>query len=297
MGVVSTSLVGVSEKGLWGAADTIASMRRCRAIALLAVLCFWTLLQAAVAGAPVSDFKFSILGDRTGLGSPAVYERVWEEIDALRPDFVLGVGDSIQGGRDQRAAAEWRELRRIWARYRYPLYLAPGNHDIWNRYSRNLFEKETGHPPHFSFNFQNAHFTVLDNSQSLLLSDGQLDYLERDLKAHRQRSPKFVVFHQPFWIFYLQLGSGEFRLHRLAREYGVTHVFSGHGHQLLRMERDGVTYLEVGSSGADITRGTSRGQRFDQGWFYHHVLATVKGDRVTLQVKHVGGKLYPVERW
>lgn len=269
-------------------------MRRCYAIALLAALSLWALLPAAP---PPNDFKFSILGDRTGLGSPEVYERVWAEIDVLRPDFVVGVGDSIVGMKDPRAVAEWRELRRIWQRYRYPLYLAPGNHDIWNSYSRKLFEKETGHPPHFSFNFQNAHFTVLDNSSGLMLSEGQLKYLEQDLQANRQRSPKFVIFHQPFWIFFLKLGSGEFELHRLAREYGVSHVFSGHGHQLLRLERDGVTYLEVGSSGASITRGTSRGQGFDEGWFHHHVLATVKGTRVTLQVKHLGGKLYPVERW
>jgi Icc protein len=265
-------------------------MRRFRALALLAALCIGALLPAQP---PPNDFKFSILGDRTGQASPAVYERVWAEIDALRPDFVVGVGDSIQGMKDSRAAAEWAELRRIWQRYRYPLYLAPGNHDIWNSYSRGLFEKETGHPPHFSFNFQNAHFTVLDNSGGLMLSGAQLEYLEQDLKANRERSPKFVIFHQPFWILFLKLGSGEFELHRLARQYGVTHVFSGHGHQLLRLERDGITYLEVGSSGADITRG----QGFDEGWFYHHVLATVKGTKVTLQVKQLGGKLYPVEKW
>lgn len=269
---------------------------RVRALALLAAIGF-RLLAAAGGAAPPNDFRFSILGDRTGLGSPEVYEKVWAEIDALRPDFVVGVGDSIQGMKDARAPAEWLELRRIWRRYRYPLYIAPGNHDIWNDYSRKLFEKETGHPPHFSFNFQNAHSTVLDNSGGWMLSRAQLEFLEEDLKANRNRAPKFVIFHRPFWILFLALGSGDFELHRLAKQYGVSHVFSGHVHRLMRLERDGVTYLAVGSSGADITRGTSRGQGFEEGWFYQHILATVKGTRVTLQVKHLDGKLYPVERW
>ncbi len=265
-------------------------------VAILAALSLCVLLGANPP-APANDFKFSILGDRTGLGSTEVYERVWGEIHVLRPNFVVGVGDSIAGLNDDRAPQEWLELRRIWQRYRYPLYLAPGNHDIWNSYSAKLFERETGHPAHFSFNYQNAHFTVLDNSGSLLLSGGQVRYLQEDLRRNRDRAPKFVIFHQPFWIFFLKLGSGNFELHRLAREYGVNYVFSGHGHQLLRMERDGITYLEVGSSGASITRGTSRGEGFNEGWFYQHVLATVKGTRVTLQVKQLGGKMYAAERW
>jgi 3',5'-cyclic AMP phosphodiesterase CpdA len=263
-----------------------------RIVALLAVISLSRLVAAAA-----NDFKFSILGDRTGFGSPQIYERVWAEIDAVRPDFVLGVGDSIAGLKDSRAGAEWLAVRRIWQRYRYPLYLAPGNHDIWNEYSRRLFEKETGHAPHFSFNFQGAHFTILDNSGSLLLTDAELKFLEDDLEANRDRAPKFVIFHQPFWIFFLKLGSGQFELHRLAREYGVNFVFSGHGHQLLRVVRDGVSYIEAGSSGANIARGTERGAGFDEGWFYQHLVVTVKGTKTTVQVKQLGGKLYPVERW
>ena len=39
--------------------------------------------------------------------------------------------------------------------------------------------------------------------------------------------------------------SGEFELHRFARQYGVCCVISGHIHQLIRMERDGILYLAV----------------------------------------------------
>ena len=50
------------------------------------------------------------------------------------------------------------------------------------------------------------------------------------------------------------------------------------------MSRDGITYLEVGSSG-----GKLKGEGAEQGWFYHHVLGTVKGSQAELSVKRLSG--------
>jgi len=72
-----------------------------------------------------------------------VYAEIWRELDRVRPDFVINVGDSIEGLNDAAAPSEWRELRRLWDRYPYPLYFTPGNHDIWSDRSRRLFERET----------------------------------------------------------------------------------------------------------------------------------------------------------
>ena len=54
-----------------------------------------------------------------------------ERMDALHPDFVINVGDTIQGGNDATAASEWRALRPLWDRYRYP-------HLLHARQSRHL---------------------------------------------------------------------------------------------------------------------------------------------------------------
>ena len=61
------------------------------------------------AGQLKNDFCFSILGDRTGDANQQVYEQVWKEVDSLHPDFVINVGDSIQGGNDATADSEWRD--------------------------------------------------------------------------------------------------------------------------------------------------------------------------------------------
>jgi len=251
-------------------------------------LCGLLLGMAVWAAAADNAFRFSIVGDRTGGADQAVYAQTWSEIDRLRPDFVINVGDTIQGTEDQTAEAQWKEMRGFLARYkRYPFYFVAGNHDIWSDYSRKLFERETGRPPTYSFDYQNAHFVVLDNSRSLELAADQLRFLEDDLKKNRTRDPKFVLFHQPFWIFPVKLKSRSFDLHRLAREYGVDYVISGHGHQFVRLELDGVAYVEVGSSGANIGEAWKKGECFALGSFYHHALVEVTGPQVKFTVKEL----------
>ena len=239
------------------------------------------------AGSPANNFRFVILGDRTGDAQPGVYEQVWREVDAIQPDFVINVGDTVQGGNDATAASEWRALRPLWERHRYPMYFTPGNHDIWSAASRAVFEEQTGHPSFYSFNYQNAHFTVLDNSQapdlSFNLPDDQMQFLERDLERNRDREPKFVFFHKPLWLIPVKFQNSQFAFHRLMVKYGVRYVVSGHGHQFVRESLDGVTYLEAPSSG-----GKLKGQGFAQGWFYGHVSVAVAGPNAEITVDEIG---------
>jgi predicted phosphodiesterase len=261
------------------------------------------LALASWAAGPPNDFRFAILGDRTGRARQAVYAQTWGEIDRFRPDFVINAGDTIQGTDDRTAGAQWKEIRAFLDAYRkYTLYLVPGNHDIWSGSSQKLFEREAGHPATYSFSHQNAHFIVLDNSRSSDLAPEQLKFLEEDLKKNRASDPTFVFFHKPFWLIPLKFQSGAFALHRLAREYGVDYVVSGHGHQLLRLERDGVTYLEVGSSGANIGEVWNNDSDFAKGLFYHYVQAQVTGARAQLTVKELDppfgkGRKFMAEDW
>lgn len=280
----------------------MSKLRRLGRLLLPAVL-FTAALAFRPPQEPANDFHFSILGDRTGSAAPEIYGRIWREIDLLGPAFVINVGDTIQGGNDARAEADWRQVRPVFERYRrYPLYLIPGNHDIWSELSRRLFERETGRPTSYSFDYQRAHFTVLDNSQSTALSEEQHEFLERDLRAHRDRKPKFVFLHKPYWLVPLRLGSGEFRLHRLARDYGVDYVISGHTHNLARMVRDGVTYIVVGSSGANLSKYLADPANFSRGFFYHHVWVQVRGEEVRFTVKELSGaggqgRMFRLEDW
>jgi 3',5'-cyclic-AMP phosphodiesterase len=252
---------------------------------------------------PKNDFRFSIIGDRTGAAQPQIYGRVWREVDLLHPDFVINVGDTIQGGADALAESQWQELRPLFERYNhYPLYFTPGNHDVFSDTSAKLYEKQSGRAIRYSFNYQDAHFTVLDNSRTNDLTQEELDFLSSDLEANKDKNPKFIFFHKPYWIPILKLGSSDFPLHKLALKYGVQHVISGHGHQFVRLVRDGIAYMEVGSSGGTMEAALKLGHGFKEGRFYHHVWGRVKGSKIELTIKEVdgakgAGRMFKADQW
>lgn len=274
-----------------------------RLAAALVILVFGGVIVSRAVTEPKNDFRFSILGDRTGGAQPEIYGRIWREVDLLHPDFVINVGDTIQGGRDADLTQQWSELRPLFQRYsHYPLYFTPGNHDVFNDTSQALYEKESKRPTFYSFDYQEAHFTVLDNSRTNGLTDDQMAFLAKDLEANKDKRPKFVFFHRPYWIAPLKLGSGEFPLHQLAKKYGVEHIISGHGHVFVRIVRDGIAYMEVGSSGGNMTKALEQGQGFKEGRFYHHVWVRVKGSKAMMSVKELdgpkgAGRMFNAEDW
>ena len=266
-----------------------------------AVLLTLGLLLGAPGPRQSDNFRFAIIGDRTGGAKPGVYEAVWQEIARWRPDFVINAGDTIEGGHDATAEREWTQLRPLLRRFPRPIYFTPGNHDIWSEASRRIYEKETGRPSHYGFNRGNAHFTVLDNSGSFGLSSDEMQFLATDLERNKARTPKFVFFHQPFWLLPLKLQNTSFPFHQLVRKYGVTYVVSAHVHQFARMERDGIVYVMAGSSGGRL-RGHDPVKDFGQGWFYQWIQVNVTDSGVKASIKELDapfgqGRAVRAEEW
>jgi predicted phosphodiesterase len=232
----------------------------------------------------LTPFRFVILGDRTGEAAPGVYEQAWQRAAAEQPAFVITVGDTIEGSRDATAPAEWQEVERILQPYkRYPIYLTPGNHDIWSAVSEQLFREHAAHPPHYSFDYRQAHFTILDNSRSEALPADEMTFLEKDLKAHAAQPVKFVFSHRPSWLIDVALQNPNFALHQLARKYGVQYVVAGHVHQMLRFPLQGVTYLSMPSSGGHLRAS----REYADGWFFAHALVEVRGADIDFHIEEL----------
>jgi len=240
---------------------------------------------AGIAGAAGPDsFRFAILGDRTGEAQPGVYEAVWRAVAADLPAFVIGVGDTIQGLNDGTAETEWRQVQQILAPYkRFPLYMAPGNHDIWSESSERLFRKYTKQAPHYSFDYGQAHFTILDNSRSEQFSAHELTFLENDLRAHAAQPVKFIVSHRPSWLIAVILGNPQFALHQAAKKYGVRYVIAGHVHQMLHADLEGVTYLSMPSAGGHLRAS----KKYEDGWFFGHTAVEVRGKEVGFRIEEL----------
>jgi len=231
-----------------------------------------------------SDFKFALLGDRTGEAQPGVYEEAWREAAAENPAFVLTVGDTIQGGNDATVDDEWRRVFDMLAPFhKYKLFLTPGNHDVWDAASAAAFEKYSHHQLHYSFDWQQAHFTVLDDSESDQLKPEEMAFLESDLAAHQTSAVKFIVSHRPWWLLSVVMRNPAFPLHQLALKYGVKYVIAGHIHQMLHFDLDGVTYLCMASSGGHLRNDKA----YEHGWFFQHTVVEVNGSTAQMMIKEL----------
>lgn len=239
---------------------------------------------AAARSQAESAFRFAILGDRTGEAVAGVYQEAWRETDADHPAFVITVGDTIQGLKDDYAAAEWREAQRLLAPYRkYQLFFVPGNHDVWSPVSARLYERYTRRPLHYSFNYKQAHFTVLNNSETDSLNPDELEYLKSDLQANAKQPLKFLFFHRPSWLLQALLKNPNFPLHQIALQYGVQYVVCGHLHEMLSFEIGPVTYVSMASSGGHLREPKT----YETGWFFQHTLVTVTGNSADFAIKEL----------
>jgi 3',5'-cyclic-AMP phosphodiesterase len=251
-------------------------------------------LLAIVRAAPDTSFRFVLLGDRTGEAQPGIYERVWQQTAADGPAFVVSVGDSIEGLNDATAAAEWQQEHAARGAYqKIPFYLTPGNHDVWSPLSEKLFRQYSGHPLDYSFDYAQAHFTILDNSRSDELAAEELSFLESDLRSHAAQPVKFILSHRPSWLLSVALANPNFDLHRLAKKYGVRYVVAGHIHQMLHMELEGITYISLPSAGGHLRLSG----KYEDGWFFAHTLVELRGADVQFHIKEIGGRTTKLSEW
>jgi len=221
--------------------------------------------MAQVGEAPI---RFAIMGDRTGGHVPGIFREMVIEVERLKPDFVMCVGDLIEGYYDDsaRIAAEWDEFMEIVEPFSMPFYYMPGNHDIWSDYAETQYRKYAGEP-NYSFDHRGVHFVIFDVGrweESSEVPAEQINWLDNDLKNHRNARQTLVFMHKPFWYHTVAENKPD-TLHSLFVKYGVDAVFTGHYHVYFSGEYDGVTYTSLGSSGAR-TETDPAGIQYHIGW-------------------------------
>lgn len=226
------------------------------------------------------NFRFVVLGDRANQPDQKAFEMVLRDIERLQPDFVVTVGDLIQGYKDPAGTAkDWDSVLPSLKLLSCPVYLTPGNHDITTPEVRSLFTQKTGRNPYYSFDFQNSHFIILDNTQSShadKMDPEQMKWLEKDLIAFKNKAGIYVFMHRPFWPFGVGAGKPD-KMHDLFKKYKVTAVFTGHWHNYASEVFDGIRYVVMGSSGAELRGGSEENVSLAN--FYQFLWVTVKDGR------------------
>jgi len=79
-----------------------------------------------------NDFQFAVVGDRTGGHRPGVFSAGVDLLNLLQPEFVVNVGDAIEGyvTDEEVLKAQWAEMDERLKRLDMPYFFVPGNHDV-----------------------------------------------------------------------------------------------------------------------------------------------------------------------
>jgi len=208
-------------------------------------------------------FQFAILCDRTGGNRPGVFESAMWKLNLLQPEFVVSIGDLIQGYTQDEAEIEtqWDELEGLVQQLEMPFFYLPGNHDISNKKMARKWRERFGRS-YYHFVYRNVLFLCLNSEDPppTHLSPEQIEYFSRVLRENQAVRWTLVFMHKPLWLQEEETGWEQVEALLSGRPYTV---FAGHTHAYRLHHRLGQRYFVVATTGgvSDL-RGPEFG-RFD----------------------------------
>ena len=112
-----------------------------------------------------SHFQFVIIGDRTGgANAQGTFKLAMPQVNLLQPEFVINVGDLIEGYSDDAAElnAEWDDADAVLGELEMPFFRVPGNHDIANDTAQQVWRDRYG-ATYYHFLYKDVLFIALDS--------------------------------------------------------------------------------------------------------------------------------------
>ncbi|NBC27951.1 MAG: hypothetical protein GVY08_13890 [Bacteroidetes bacterium] len=217
------------------------------------------------------------MGDRTGGMRPGIFTRAAEKVNLMQPEFVLSVGDLIDGYTTDPEVwnRQWDEFDAIVNNLDMPFYYVPGNHDISNDLLRDVWEKRHG-SPFYTFTYKDVLFVSLhtEDRKGGGLGEDQIEYINRQLETHKDVRWTLIFMHRPIWSYGDQAGYEKIEDALASRNYTV---FSGHHHHYEYRERNGMEhYILATTGGGSYMRG------FEFGEFDHITWVTMKEEGPTV---------------
>tara|TARA_B100002019_G_scaffold144326_1_gene124431 strand:+ start:1249 stop:2517 length:1269 start_codon:yes stop_codon:yes gene_type:complete len=243
------------------------------------------------------NFQFAIVADRTGGLRQGVFPKTVSKLNELRPEFVITVGDLIQGGTGNRNVeklkGQWQEFNSFIKGFDMPFFYLPGNHDLGNEVADQIWDEMFG-VRYYSFLYEDVLFLCLNTqggpgAKPALLQDKQIEWALGELKKNDKVRWTLVFMHQPLWLMeegILIRDKGKKILRKTETGWpkiakalkGRRHtVFAGHVHHYGKYERNGTSFYTLGTTGGGSKlRGEAFGEFDHATW----VTMTDKGPRM-----------------
>jgi hypothetical protein len=229
-------------------------------------------------------FRFIVVADRTGGHEEGAWEKAIADINRLRPDFIVCVGDLIEGYKDDDSLirSQWDEFDTLTSRLDAPFFYCTGNHDVTGDIPRAIYTQRHGvaGKTYYSFDYRSCHFIVLDSdaivSGNKAVAPAEWAWLEKDLVASRTAAHTFIMFHHPLYTL------PEWAKMRAMLDPKKTTIFNGHEHHLSYDVEDGIPYFILAST------STKSSNNRETGSFQSYAHVVVNRGRPTVSIIPVG---------
>ncbi len=222
-----------------------------------------------------AEFRFAIVSDRTGGHRARIFSQAVEQLNLLQPEFVLSVGDLIEGytEKDEQLTAEWKEFQGYVSKLQMPFFYVPGNHDFSNLAMGKLWKEKFGRA-YYSFSYRGVLFLILNSDdppgKGGLIGEEQVEFVKKTLAGASDSRWTFVFLHKPLWAMKNLDKNGWLEVEKALGTRPAT-VFAGHIHHYQKFTRNGRDYYQLATTGGDSKmRGVPYGE------FDHVVWITMK---------------------
>lgn len=235
------------------------------------------------------QFQFVVVTDRTGGHRDGIFEKGVDRINLLQPEFVMSVGDMIEGYTTDTLEInrQWDEFTGFVNKLEMPYFYVPGNHDLTNPVMERIWKERFG-PTHYSFVYKDVLFMALNSEDQTRgsgrgsISTPQLEWIRKTLETHRDAKWTFLFMHQPLWAQETDPVNW-FDVEKLLANRKHT-VFVGHRHHYERFERNNAQYYMLATmGGGSPLRGPQLGE------FDHFVWVTMTDRGPILANLHLDG--------
>ena len=257
----------------------------------------------------IDKFSFAVVSDLFGGERPGVFNVALEQINLLRPELIMCVGDLIDGATEDKVqlTKEWTEFESKESKARAPFFYTGGNHDLTNLVMRDVWKDRYG-PRYYHFVYKNVLFLILDSEDyqddkmmelykaraiALEIRDGKREgnvattpYFKMEerrtgeIGAEQSAYFQKVISKNPDvdWTFlfmhkpvWLRKGGGNLDLIEAALGTSKYTVFNGHRHNYQHTLRKDRDYIMLG------TTGGGQNDKSDMA-FDHFTMITMTGE-------------------
>lgn len=271
---------------------------------------------------PGDRFSFAVIGDLNSGERAGVLEVAVEQINLLRPEFILSIGDLVEGGTEDtvQLKKEYDHFDERMSKAQAPIFHLGGNHDLTNPVMRKFWEKRYG-KRYYHFIFKNVLFLVLDSEDYpeermwkiyrerkraiQLLDSGKIELAQLTeyyrmpervtgeiSEAQSAYFERVIVAHPEVrWTFVLmhkpvwqRTGKGSMERIEAALGNRKFTVLNGHQHKYSYTERNQHDYMMMGTTGGGQDPTSDRA-------FDHILFATITDQEPAIANLKLGGIL------